>query len=84
MDTGFCQVPEIFPGSYKPPLLFWVSESSALNRGTGPSDYIETRKGIWYKEDKLMSVPIEAVIVMMMGFIQTIVLLIIELINAKK
>ncbi len=31
-----------------------------------------------------MSVPIEAVIVMMMGFIQTIVLLIIELINAKK
>ncbi len=31
-----------------------------------------------------MSVPIEAVIVMMMGFIQTIVLLSIELINAKK
>lgn len=31
-----------------------------------------------------MSVPIEAVIVMMMGFIQTIILLIIELINAKK
>ena len=53
MDTGFCQVPEIFPGSYKPPLLFWVSESSALNRGTGPSDYIETRKGIWYKGGEL-------------------------------
>ncbi len=31
-----------------------------------------------------MSVPIEAVIVMMMGFIQTVILLIIELINAKK
>ena len=55
-----------------------------LYGGSEASDYIETRKGIWYKEDELMSVPIEAVIVMMMGFIQTVILLIIELINAKK
>lgn len=36
------------------------------------------------KGDELLSVPIEAVMGMMVGFIEIIVLLLVELINAKK
>lgn len=59
--------------------------SGGLLQRPDSSDYIETRKReSGMKGDELLSVPIEAVMGMMVGFIEIIVLLLIELINAKK
>lgn len=61
----------------------------AFNRGSEASDYIETRKReSGMKGDELMSVPIGDVLQIMasliVGFINTIVLLLIALNDTKK
>ncbi len=86
MDAGFARSRR-FPSALKeppPPPLRGVSENSALNRGPGPSDNIETRKGSYSKGGELMCVPIGDVLGIMVTLIGTIVLLLVELINAHK
>ena len=52
-DAGFARSRR-FPSALKePPPLRGVPGNSALYGGSGPSDYIETRKGIWYKGGEL-------------------------------
>ncbi len=55
----------------------------ALSRGSGPSDYIETQKGIRGKEGKLMSdFELLSIVILILGIVVTLLLALIQ--NTKK